>query len=31
LAELAAWLADQEAEDRVDEAMEELRRRGLER
>lgn len=31
LAELAGWLAEQEAEDRVDAAMDELRRRGLER
>jgi dTDP-L-rhamnose 4-epimerase len=31
LGELATWLADQEADDRVDEAMDELRQRGLER
>ena len=31
LAELATWMADQEADDRVDQAMDELRRRGLER
>jgi nucleoside-diphosphate-sugar epimerase len=29
--ELATWLADQEADDHVDEAMDELRQRGLER
>ena len=31
LAELATWMAGQEADDRVDQAMDELRRRGLER
>jgi dTDP-L-rhamnose 4-epimerase len=31
LAELATWMAGQEADDRVDAAMDELRRRGLER
>jgi len=31
LGQLAEWLAGQEADDRVDEAMAELRRRGLER
>ncbi len=31
LGELATWLADQEADDRVDQAMQELRQRGLER
>ena len=31
LAQLATWMAGQEADDRVDAAMDELRRRGLER
>ncbi|MGA0121957.1 MAG: NAD-dependent epimerase/dehydratase family protein [Gaiellales bacterium] len=31
LADLAGWMAEQKAEDRVDQAMAELRRRGLER
>ena len=31
LAELATWMAGQEADDRVDQAMDELRNRGLER
>jgi hypothetical protein len=31
LGQLAEWLAGQEADDRVEQAMEELRQRGLER
>ena len=31
LAQLAGWMAEQEADDRVEQAMEELRQRGLER